>query len=143
MDNTKVIEKAKDYFEGYMQRHFRGWENGCAQTDQVWTGSECPCLSDISPAVMRYSVDGLPRIGRVPGRENMLIMGGFTGHGMPQDFLTAKGISRIVLQDLAFSETGIPRLFEESESRLEGDKNFLKEVINAQPRLAKMQSLIT
>lgn len=45
VDDTKVIERAKDYFEGYMQRHFRGWENSGAHTDQVWTGSECPCLS--------------------------------------------------------------------------------------------------
>lgn len=45
VDDTKVIERAKDCFEGYMQRHFRGWENSGAHTDQVWTGSECPCLS--------------------------------------------------------------------------------------------------
>ncbi|CVK96070.1 related to oxidoreductase [Fusarium mangiferae] len=95
VDDTKVIERAQDYFEGL--------------------------------DFMGYSADGLPRFGRVPGRENMSIMGGFTGHGMPQVFLTAKGISRMVLQDLAFSETGIPRLFEESESRLTSDENILKE----------------
>ncbi|KAI1024117.1 hypothetical protein LB504_005042 [Fusarium proliferatum] len=126
VDDTKVIERAKDYFEGYMQRDFRGWENSGAHTDQVWTG------------IMGYSADGLSRIGRVRGRENMFIMGGFTGHGMPQVFLTSKGISRMVLQDLAFSETGIPRLFEESKSRLMSDENFLKEMINAQPSLAKI-----
>ncbi|CVL11576.1 related to oxidoreductase [Fusarium proliferatum] len=131
VDDTKVIERAKDYFEGYMQRHFRGWENSGAHTDQVWTGN-------IFPAVMGYSADGLPHIGRVPGRKNMFIMGGFTGHGMPQVFLTAKGISRMVLEDLAFSETGLPRLFEESESRLTSDENFLKEMMDAQPSLAKI-----
>lgn len=87
---------------------------------------------------MGYSADGLPHIGRVPGRKNMFIMGGFTGHGMPQVFLTAKGISRMVLEDLAFSETGLPRLFEESESRLTSDENFLKEMMDAQPSLAKI-----
>ena len=40
VDDTQVIERAKDYFEGYMQRHFRGWENSGAYTEQVWTGSE-------------------------------------------------------------------------------------------------------
>ncbi|WKT50679.1 FAD dependent oxidoreductase [Fusarium oxysporum f. sp. vasinfectum] len=126
VDDSKVIERAKDYFKGYMQRHFCGWENSGARTDQVWTG------------IMGYSADGLPRIGRVPGHQNMFIMGGFTGHGMPQVFLAAKGISRMVLEDLAFSDTEIPRLFEESEARLKSDENFLKDIIDAQLSLAKM-----
>ncbi|KAK2690714.1 hypothetical protein QWA68_010471 [Fusarium oxysporum] len=126
VNDSKVIERAKDYFEGYMQRHFRGWEHSGAHTEQVWTG------------IMGYSADGLPRIGRVPGRKNMFIMGGFTGHGMPQVFLAAKGISRMVLEDLAFSDTEIPRLFEESEARLKSDENFLKDIIDAHLSLAKM-----
>jgi glycine/D-amino acid oxidase-like deaminating enzyme len=40
VDDSKVIEKAKPYFDGYMQRHFRGWENSGAYTDQVWAGSK-------------------------------------------------------------------------------------------------------
>jgi glycine/D-amino acid oxidase-like deaminating enzyme len=40
VDDTKSIEKAKLYFDGYMQRHFRGWENSGAHTDQVWAGSK-------------------------------------------------------------------------------------------------------
>ncbi|KAF9776843.1 hypothetical protein IL306_004906 [Fusarium sp. DS 682] len=126
VDDTGVIERAKDYFEGYMQRHFRGWENSGAHTNQAWTG------------IMGYSSDGLPRIGHVPRRQNMFIMGGFTGHGMPQIFLAAKGISRMVLEDLAYSETGIPRLFRESEARLKSDENFLRDMIDAQPSLARM-----
>ncbi|KAI7759779.1 hypothetical protein LZL87_009102 [Fusarium oxysporum] len=131
VDDTTVIDRAKDYFEGYMQRHFRGWEHSGAHTEQIWTGN-------ILRAVMGYSADGLPRIGRVPGRKNMFIMGGFTGHGMPQVFLAAKGISHMVLEDIMFPETGIPRLFEESEERLKSDENFLKDIIDAQPSLAKM-----
>lgn len=41
VDDTKIIKRAKDYFEGYMQRHFRGWENSGANTAEVWTGSKC------------------------------------------------------------------------------------------------------
>ncbi|KAF5603832.1 gamma-glutamylputrescine oxidoreductase [Fusarium subglutinans] len=126
VDDSKVIERAKDYFEGYMQRHFRGWENSGAHTDQIWTG------------IMGYSADEVPRIGHVPGRKNMFIMGGFTGHGMPQVFLAAKGISRMVLENMSFSEAGIPKLFEETEARLKSDENFLKDMIDAQPSLAKM-----
>lgn len=39
-DDSKLIEPAKHYFDGYMQRHFRGWEDSGAETDKVWTGSE-------------------------------------------------------------------------------------------------------
>lgn len=39
-DDSKVIEKARGYFDGYMQRYFRGWEKSGAYTDQVWAGSK-------------------------------------------------------------------------------------------------------
>ncbi|KAF4971635.1 hypothetical protein FZEAL_9795 [Fusarium zealandicum] len=113
VDDTKMIERARHYFDGYMQKHFRGWEDSGAYTDQIWTG------------IMGYSADRLPRLGRIPGRPNMFIMGGFTGHGMPQIFLGAQGISRMILQDIPFSESGIPRLFEESVSRLKSKENFV------------------
>lgn len=38
-DDSKLIEPAKDYFDGYMQRTFTGWEDSGAYTDKVWTGS--------------------------------------------------------------------------------------------------------
>jgi glycine/D-amino acid oxidase-like deaminating enzyme len=40
VDDSQVIENAKDYFDGYMQKYFRGWENSGAYTDQVWSGSK-------------------------------------------------------------------------------------------------------
>ena len=39
-DDSTMIESAKHYFDGYMQRHFIGWENSGAHTDKVWTGSK-------------------------------------------------------------------------------------------------------
>jgi glycine/D-amino acid oxidase-like deaminating enzyme len=39
-DDSKLIEPAKHYFDGLMQRHFRGWENSGAVTDKVWTGGK-------------------------------------------------------------------------------------------------------
>lgn len=39
-DDSQLIESAKSYFDGYMQRHFKGWENSEAKTDRVWTGSK-------------------------------------------------------------------------------------------------------
>lgn len=38
-DDSKLIEPAKSYFDGLMQRHFNGWEDSGAYTDRVWTGS--------------------------------------------------------------------------------------------------------
>lgn len=40
VDDSKLIESVGSYFDGYMQRNFRGWENSGARTDQVWTGSK-------------------------------------------------------------------------------------------------------
>jgi glycine/D-amino acid oxidase-like deaminating enzyme len=37
-DDSKLMESAKNYFDGYMQRHFHGWEESGAYTEQVWTG---------------------------------------------------------------------------------------------------------
>lgn len=39
-DDSKLIEPAKNYFDGIMQRTFIGWENSGAYTDKVWTGSK-------------------------------------------------------------------------------------------------------
>jgi glycine/D-amino acid oxidase-like deaminating enzyme len=38
-DDSRVLEDAVRYFDGYMQRYFRGWEGSGAYTDRVWTGS--------------------------------------------------------------------------------------------------------
>ncbi|KAM5380873.1 hypothetical protein ACJZ2D_003397 [Fusarium nematophilum] len=126
VDDSRLIERAKDYFDGYMQRHFRGWEDSGAYTDQVWTG------------IMGYSSDRLPRIGPIPGRQNMFIMGGFTGHGMPQIFLGAKGLSGMILRDVPYSETGLPRLFEETRARLESKENFVLDLHTNLPSMSKI-----
>lgn len=41
-DDSRVLESAVRYFDGYMQRNFVGWENSHAYTDRVWTGSMYP-----------------------------------------------------------------------------------------------------
>lgn len=37
-DDSTLIENAKDYYDGYMQRNFRGWDNTDANVDKIWTG---------------------------------------------------------------------------------------------------------
>lgn len=39
-NDDEMIEPAANYFDGFMQRTFRGWENSGAVTEMVWTGSE-------------------------------------------------------------------------------------------------------
>lgn len=135
-DDSQVLEGAARYFDGYMQRHFVGWEESNAYTDQVWTGSKCmiplACantslysieLTWDPSSVMGYSSDGLPHIGSVPGEKDQFILAGFTGHGMPQIFLAAEGVAKMVVSGVAFEETGLPRLFKTSQSRLDKQEN--------------------
>ncbi|KAF5674286.1 gamma-glutamylputrescine oxidoreductase [Fusarium circinatum] len=116
VDDTQVIAEARSYFDGYMQRHFHGWENSGAYVDDIWTG------------IMGYSSDRLPRVGPIPGRPGMFIMGGFTGHGMPQIYLCGQAMANFLLKDASFNETGLPRLFEETQARLEDPRDRVLEL---------------
>lgn len=39
VDDSELIEQARAYFDGYMQRHFHGWEDSNAEVSDIWTGS--------------------------------------------------------------------------------------------------------
>ncbi|KXT15908.1 hypothetical protein AC579_5510 [Pseudocercospora musae] len=106
IDDSTLIEPAKNYFDGYMQRHFRGWEDSGAYTDKVWTG------------IMGYSSDGFPFVGDVPGKPGAYVCAGFSGHGMPQIFLSGKAIAEMVLDDKKAEEVDLPRLYRASQARL-------------------------
>lgn len=68
--------------------------------------------------VMGYSMDGLPHVGVVPGIQGQFIIAGFTGHGMPQIFLAAAGLAHMILEDVSFEHTNLPRLFKTRAERL-------------------------
>lgn len=38
IDDGTLIESTKTYFDGYMQRYFRGWEDSGAYVKELWTG---------------------------------------------------------------------------------------------------------
>ncbi|CAH0021044.1 unnamed protein product [Clonostachys rhizophaga] len=126
VDDSQIIQKTRKYFDGYMQRHFIGWEDSEAYVADLWTG------------IMGYSSDRLPRVGPIPNREGMYIMAGFTGHGMPQVFLCAKGIADMVLDGAPFGSSGLPSLFEETQTRLADPRNMVKEIYNAAASQAKL-----
>ena len=37
-DDSQLIEPAVPYFDGLMQRTYRGWEHSGAKVDRIWTG---------------------------------------------------------------------------------------------------------
>jgi glycerol-3-phosphate dehydrogenase len=40
VDDSRLIDAGKSYYDGYMQRHFYGWENSRVRTEELWTGSK-------------------------------------------------------------------------------------------------------
>lgn len=46
---------------------------------------------------MGYSNDGFPFVGPVYDKPGQFICAGFTGHGMPQVYLSAKAVASMVL----------------------------------------------
>lgn len=40
VDDSTLIQPTKDYYNDYMQRTFKGWEDSGAYVKEIWTGSE-------------------------------------------------------------------------------------------------------
>jgi glycine/D-amino acid oxidase-like deaminating enzyme len=53
-NDSEMIEPARDYFDGLMQRTFRGWEGNDAVTGRVWTGSKFPSSPLLSYCAICY-----------------------------------------------------------------------------------------
>ena len=132
-DDSQLIDSAKKYFDGYMQRHFRGWEDSGSVVDNIWTGSTHSLLDNSQKAsndsflVMGYSTDNLPHVGSVPSKPNQFIVAGFTGHGMPQIFLSARGIASMIMEGKEFKDTRVPQIYETTQTRLSSKRNRILE----------------
>lgn len=138
-DDGVLINIAKEYFDGYMQRTFIGWEDSGAYSKEVWTGGKPSTLRFCSfneldsqlvgtnrtyCSVMGYSADSLPHIGKVPSKHGQLILAGFNGHGMPVCFLAGKAVAAMALDDsIAFEDTGLPRVYKTTVDRLQPKYN--------------------
>lgn len=48
-DDSRLIEPAREHFDGLMQRTFIGWENSGAYPEKIWTGSKCKSDPDSNP----------------------------------------------------------------------------------------------
>ncbi|KAL4966761.1 phosphoenolpyruvate phosphomutase-domain-containing protein [Aspergillus stella-maris] len=106
-DDSTLIEPAKNYYDDFMQRTFRGWDNSGAHVKEIWTG------------IMGYAYDTAPHVGEVPGYPGRFISAGYDGHGMPVIFLATKGLADMVLNGKSYEETGIPRVFKSTKERLQ------------------------
>ncbi|KAF5875772.1 putative fad dependent oxidoreductase superfamily protein [Botrytis fragariae] len=99
------------YYENFMQRTFRGWENSDAKVESIWTG------------VMGYSFDSNPHTGLVPQKSDQFIIAGFNGHGMPVIWLAAKGLAEMLRTGKPFEEVSVPmpppRLFKTTQDRID------------------------
>lgn len=69
---------------------------------------------------MGLTPDGLPHVGKVPRKQNQWILAGFNGGGNALAFVSAQGVAKMVLEDVALGDTGveIPELFDTTEQRL-------------------------
>ncbi|TGO11851.1 hypothetical protein BTUL_0100g00290 [Botrytis tulipae] len=117
VDDGKLIEATmkEKYYENFMQRTFRGWENSDAKIESIWTG------------VIGYSFDSNPHIGLVPQKSDQFIIAGFNGHGMPVIWLAAKGLAEMLRTGKSFEEVrvpmSLPRLFKTTKDRIDRAKN--------------------
>ncbi|TGO68885.1 hypothetical protein BOTNAR_0018g00060 [Botryotinia narcissicola] len=105
VDDGKLIEATmkERYYEKFMQRTFRGWENSDAKIEGIWTG------------VMGFSFDSNPHIGLVPQNSDQFIIAGFNSH--------AKGLAEMLRTGKSFEEVHVPmplpRLFKTTQDRID------------------------
>lgn len=80
---------------------------------------------------MGYSRDEHPWVGPVPGKSNLFISAGYTGHGMPNTWLCGKAVAKMIEADSdgprmcrqtfvqeAGLKSGLPKSYLVTEERL-------------------------
>lgn len=115
MDDSVLIDAAKDYYEGYMQRTYRGWENSGAEVDKIWTG------------IMGYTYDDRPHVGEVPNRPGQFILGGWNGHSMPVIWRSSQEIAKMISKGITYEETCLPILYKTTLERIDMARNGREE----------------
>lgn len=90
-----------------------------SETDMYWSG------------IMGFSRDEHPWVGAVPERKGLYLAAGFTGHGMPNTWLSGKAVavmvreglrgvkSEVQAQEAGRAETGLPASYLVSAERVE------------------------
>jgi glycine/D-amino acid oxidase-like deaminating enzyme len=92
--------------------------------------------------VMGYSNDEFPYVGSVPEKPGQYICAGFTGHGMPQIFLSAKAVAKMIITgDSENVDLPLPyRITKErwSESRDHASLNMWRRVTGSRNARARL-----
>ena len=133
-NDNELVAGTKEYFEDYMQRHFRGWEDSGAELSHIWTGSKHILPKDIlipvanlTFTVMGYSSDLVPHIGQIPGPKGRYIAAGFSGYGMPQILTIGQELARMVSEGIPYDKTTLPAVFKTTQARLDSSRNMMME----------------
>ncbi|PIA94294.1 hypothetical protein CB0940_08188 [Cercospora beticola] len=124
-DDSVVDPKTAHYLRSRLIEAFQlpESEDGASQTYEMeatheWSG------------VMGFSRDDLPWVGRIPNAAHTYISAGFTGHGMPNTWLSGKALALLVSESLThkrneieslrfiMQKTGLPDSYLASEERI-------------------------
>ncbi|KAF2482818.1 FAD dependent oxidoreductase-domain-containing protein [Neohortaea acidophila] len=129
-DDSFISDKTAQYLRTRLLEAFslpEGKSNSKAgkhtefKAEYEWTG------------IMGFSRDELPWVGPVPGKPNVYLSAGYTGHGMPNTWLCGKAVARMVQADRtdhiedAWEEFGLPQAYVASVRRM-ADSRLLEEV---------------
>ncbi|KAJ5977095.1 hypothetical protein N7501_000437 [Penicillium viridicatum] len=76
-------------------------------------------------AAKLHVLEGL--FDKMPGQDNQYILAGLTGHGMPQIFLAAEWVAKMIMDRVKYEETELPRLFKTTQARLDNSKSKILE----------------
>jgi glycine/D-amino acid oxidase-like deaminating enzyme len=87
-------------------------------------------LPEQEDGTVGYSRDEVPWVGPVPGKEGVFVAAGYTGHGMPNTWLSGKAVAEMVGASLrggdvgeaveaARKSTGLPKAYQVSAERIE------------------------
>ena len=131
VDDSAYIENVREHFDSVMPKYFRGWDRPGVRVERVWTG------------IMGYTLDRMPHVGRLPGRENEWMLAGFNGGGMTMILTTAEAVARMVVDGCSFEETGLPSIFKTSKDRVESkeDVRNVKAAKGENGETVKMQAV--
>ncbi|KAF1957868.1 FAD dependent oxidoreductase [Byssothecium circinans] len=91
-DDSVIDEDTAAYLRGALLKVLKldGKTEGLKElkASKIWTG------------IMGYSRDDHPWVGKVPQKEGLWLVGGYTGHGMPNATLCGKAVVDMVLAEL-------------------------------------------
>lgn len=106
MDDSTIIDDATKYLESFTTSELLGWGPEPAKASYSWAG------------IAGYSNDGMPFIGEFPGRSNLYVTAGYTGHGMPRILLGTQELSKVILGYHGTDEMNIPGCFKSTPDRI-------------------------